>query len=1090
MIILALLWQLSVTRVYADDTCTFMTTANDIPPNIVILLDNGASMEEIVWHSGNLTQTAYDNSLNYTPVLVPESQSDIVQTSTGNGFYRDKGYSVKVSGGKYYLVEIPDDLVVANHLYSRLADGDGKNPIWTINGRTITLPAVPSSSSVEGVIDKAANFRFSKNYLNWIFFGPYSGDGSDLPNKTRFYYAKKALMTIAKMAANQASFSIYNFTANANGATNVQPLGLVVNTPLAANPEYNTLNSSYVNNINNMGTVTYSPLAEGLASIGGYYGSPSSGVVGYYCQKSFALIVSPGLSSEDKSPAAGSSPGSFSDYDNDNSGIIDGITEGYLKENNDVYKISLNQNGTSYLDDVACYLYKNDIVDYQPGFQNIRTYTVGFMGDKVGNLFLINTSNNGNGIFNIYDTTHKDYGKYHYVAQSPEELAASLLDAVNDIIAQTNSFTAPVVPVTRTTSGNRIYMAFFKPDKDNFWEGNVTKFGLSTSLSIIDKNENPATYPNGAIIDGAVPYWQTKDWANPDKTVYIHYNNRKIYTYLGTSADLTDSTNAFNSSNVTSTHMGISNLPTKDIIDYIRGADIFDQDKDNVFNENRSVITGDVLHSEPLVIHYRNYDGSAKSYVFFGSNDGMLHAVKDVNMDSNGNEIQSVDDGKEEWAFIPPDLLPKLKYIIEGTSHQYFVDSSPKAYFKDDNNDGIIDRDRGEKIILVCGERGGGSGYFALDITIPDSPRFSWRIDNVINPNIPVPNTIISDLGQSWSEPQFGLVKNDSNDITGIPVMFIGGGYSSNNSYGKSILMIKVLTGEVLRTFKNDSSITTMNYSIPSNVLAVDSNDNGFIDKIYVGDLGGQLWRLGKFTDFTFPDCDETYNNWVAQNIFIADSLHTRLFYYPPSITLERGYDLLFIGTGDRENSCATTTYDKFYCIRDKHTPTTYYESDLVDITNPLSIKPSLDNLSSDVNNDGRLDQGWFIQLAAGEKVLAENSVFYKTVYFTTFTPDTDPCVPGGDGRVYALHYKTSGSVIDFDKDGTKDRSVLIGGGIPSKTVMVISDTLVPTKMLISVGSTNPNDLSYSFAAGVISIDPLAPDANFLYRWWRDLTNF
>ena len=61
MIIFALLCQLAVVRTYADDTCTFMTTANDIPPNIVILLDNGASMEEIVWHSG------YNNSVDYTP---------------------------------------------------------------------------------------------------------------------------------------------------------------------------------------------------------------------------------------------------------------------------------------------------------------------------------------------------------------------------------------------------------------------------------------------------------------------------------------------------------------------------------------------------------------------------------------------------------------------------------------------------------------------------------------------------------------------------------------------------------------------------------------------------------------------------------------------------------------------------------------------------------------------------------------------------------------------------------------------------------------------------------------------------------------
>ena len=90
---------------------------------------------------------------------------------------------------------------------------------------------------------------------------------------------------------------------------------------------------------------------------------------------------------------------------------------------------------------------------------------------------------------------------------------------------------------------------------------------------------------------------------------------------------------------------------------------------------------------------------------------------------------------------------------------------------------------------------------------------------------------------------------------------------------------------------------------------------------------------------------------------------------------------------------------------------------------------------------------------------------------------------------MYAMQYKTTGNVLDFNKDGTKDRSAAIGGGIPSKTVMVITDTLVPAKMLISVGSTNPDGESESFAAGVIGIDPLAPDANFLYRWWRDLTN-
>lgn len=1071
----------------ADDTCTFMSTANDIPPNIVILLDNGAEMEQIVWHS------SYSNSTDYTPN--PTTKIDIVQISSGNGFYRSKGYSIVVSGSKYYLVEVPDDLNVADHAYSRMADGTGKDPIWTINGKTITLPAVPSASvDSYGIKDNATYFRYSANYLNWIFYstgtGAYTGNGSDLPRYSRFYFAKKALMTIAKMAANQANFSIYNFTANANGASNVQPLGLVVNTPLAADPANNTLQSNYINNVNNMGTVIYSPLAEGLASIGGYYASPSSHIAGYYCQKNFALVVSPGMSSEDQSPAAGSSPSTFSDYDKDNSLI----GEGKIQEDSTLYTIPVNQNGSTYLDDVADYLYNHDIVGYQPGFQNINTYTVGFMGDHISNLFLINTSNNGNGNSNLYDSGNKDYAKYHYVAQDPDQLATALLAAVNDIISQTNSFTAPVVPVTRTTSGNRIYMAFFKPEKSNFWEGNITKFGLSSDLVIVDKNGSAATYPNGAMIEGAQPYWQSKDWATNGKNNYILNSNRKIYTYLGSSKDLTSSTNAFNTSNITATNLGNPTHTAAVIINYIRGADVFDENKNLITTENRSVITGDVLHSEPLVFHYTySSDGSYNSYVFFGSNDGMLHAVKDsvVTKNTSGSYTET-NYGQESWAFIPPDLLPKLKNIIEGVGHQYLVDSSPKAYFIDHNNNGIIDT--GDQVILVCGERKGGSSYFALDITDPESPKYLWRIDRANSPTsggspiVPNPDYVITSLGQSWSEPQFGLVKTSSTDTAGTPVLFIGAGQqvpSDTTGKGKAVLAVKALTGEVLKTF----SATTMGY-VPGNVLAVDVNDNGFVDKVYVGDLSSQMWRLDNastscgigFDPSKYLEC-ENINNWSAQTVFVADTTHARKFYYPPTLTLEYGYDLLFFGTGDRDNACSSTTSDRFYSVKDMHGTAAYGESDLVDITStPLTDAQSLDNSTS-------TNKGWYYQLASGEKVLAENTVYFSTVYFTTFKPDTsDLCVPGGISSVYAMQYKTGGTVLDMNHDGTKDVSLIIGGGIPSKPVMVITDT--KTSMLISVGSTNPEDNSQSVNAGVINMAPLTPDKNFFYRWWRELTNY
>ena len=1161
--------------VLADDTCVFMVTADDIPPNIVILLDNGAAMEEIIWHP------AYDSSIDYTPNVVP--QSDVVENgvATGNGFFNDNGYSIYITGGKYYLVDIPTNMVVADHSFRLEADGDGRDPIWTINSQMLTLPAEPSTVVVDEVIDNATNFRYSKNYLNWLFFsGNYAGDGTDLPDKSRFYYAKKAIMTVAKISANQANFSIYNFTSNADGASNVQPLGLVVNTPLAPIPEDNTLDSSFVNNVNNMGSVTYSPLAEGLARVGGYYGSPSSGVVGYYCQKNFAIVVSPGKSSEDLAAATQSSPANLGDFDDDNS--AGGIGEGNIKEDANTYSIPVNLNGSTYLDDVAAYLYSNDIVDYQDGFQNVMTYTIGFMGDHLGNLFLKNTSNNGNGNLNLYDTTHEEYGKYHYEAQNPNALSSVLLAAIKDILSATSSFTAPVVPVTRTTSGNRIYMAFFKPNESNFWEGNVTKFGISDSNEIIDKNGNPATWSNGAIKEDAEPYWQTKDWADTSKSNYLYHENRVIYTYIGFSKDLTESSNEFadDNPNLTAAVLGNPSNTAAEIINYVRGADVFDEDTNGVTAENRAVITGDVLHSEPAVVQYNFADNTSKTMVYFGANDGMLHAVLDIidpNINSSNDETSY---GTEAWAFIPPDQLHRLKDLVEGATHQYYVDSSPKAYFHDVDKDGLVDSVDGDKIILVCGERKGGASYFALDVTDPMAPQFLWRIDrsnsetgileltdiyinnggsfqdgdplriwkgyptwgpeiaayvdgtmtgNLLrydNGTVPFngglwvgnlttetyqdwaddgvcptpfiwglitsittadPDVIIAELGESWSEPQFGLVKTFDGDTTGTPVFFIGGGYSSDNSAGKAVAAIDVFTGGVVKMF---AGFTGMDYSMPSTVAVIDADNNGFVDKVYVGDLGGQMWRFGKFTDASdnpleFPDCDENIMNWTAQILFVSGATHQK-FYYPPAVTLEHGYDLVFMGTGDREDACNPATSDKFYAVKDAHEDVTFYETDLVNVTDPAATVPNLDNENGDVDLNGNVDQGWFIQLAAGEKVLAENTVFYKTAYMTTFTPNDDPCLPGGVGKIYALEYKTGAAVLDFDNNGTPERSIDIGGGIPSKVVTVITDS-GGFKLFISVGSTNPDANSETFDAGVVSVDPLSPNNNFFYMWWREV---
>jgi len=667
------------------------------------------------------------------------------------------------------------------------------------------------------------------------------------------------------------------------------------------------------------------------------------------------------------------------------------------------------------------------------------------------------------------------------VAQEQNEVE----DIGSHILSETSTFMGPVVPAAKTISGDKIYMAFFKPGKGNFWEGNVAKYGILSDSRIVDANGDPATRPNGAMRDDAVPYWSTIDWADVTKNNYIHNSNRNIYTYL-TSLIRFESSNA----NLTATILGSPIKSKSDIINYVRGADILDEDGDSDFTENRSIITGDVLHSQPSMFQYRNADGTSKTMIYFGANDGMLHAVLDVT-ESSGAPPTVTSHGTEEWAFIPPDQLPHLKEMIEGVDHQSYVDATPRIYFKDMDGDGVVDSDHGDKVVLICGERKGGSGYFALDVTDPSSPQYLWRINRYDDSGFgwAAPTTVIAELGETWSEPQFGVVKTTDEDTVGTPVCFVGGGYSSDSSSGKAVIAVNVLTGAVVKKFS-----TGMNYSFPSSVLVIDENDNGFVDKVYVGDIGGQMWRFSSFTDgggnsLAFPSCNENIHSWTGQVFFKTDHNNSGKFFYPPSVTLEKGYDMVFMGTGDRENACCNhrnnacsfTGPDIIAAVKETHSLTTIIgKTDLADVTDKRATPSDLP-----------AGKGWYIRLvddggnAVGEKVLAEGMVFYKTFYITTFTPNNDPDVPGGDGKLYALSYLTGAAVLDFNKDSNLERMVNIGKGILSKPVALVTRT--ETKLLISVSGENPGTASPSLGAGVKHIDPLLPPANLFVRFWREI---
>ena len=226
-------------------------------------------------------------------------------------------------------------------------------------------------------------------------------------------------MSVAKLTANKAKFAIYAFTSNSNGATNVQPLGLVVNEPLADDPANNTLDPNFVNNLNNLGTVTYSPLAEGLTSIGGYYNSLLIPRRRQLLREELLLSwCRPDYPPRTRARPAGSMPSSFSDYDGD------GGTEGqHPRKGLGTYIIPKNLNGSTYLDDVAYYLFRTTWSATNPDSRTCGPTPSGSWAiwpQPVPDQHLQQRERQEESL----RPTDKYYGKYHFVAEEPERTGA------------------------------------------------------------------------------------------------------------------------------------------------------------------------------------------------------------------------------------------------------------------------------------------------------------------------------------------------------------------------------------------------------------------------------------------------------------------------------------------------------------------------------------------------------------------------------------------------------------------------------------------------------------------------------------------
>jgi type IV pilus assembly protein PilY1 len=811
----------------------------------------------------------------------------------------------------------------------------------------------------------------------------------------------------------------------------------------------------------------YSNAAFTITNQNGPYGSPITAD----CQLSFVIVITNGDTDGDANPKLGAVIG-----DRDGDGLEPGAYG----------------SGTHYLDDVAKYLYDTDLSPLS-GTQRVVTHAIQVFSPFKD--LVSRATNNQHG-----------HGSY-LLAASANELSQALLTVIANIVLETDTaFVAPVVPVSpdnRTYSGSRVYLGFFKPiSKNAFWHGNLKKFGIDSTGAVVDKNGAAATNADGSFKAGAISYWTTiadgGSVENGGTGEVLAKRNlttspRALYTYNDTAADanLTATANAFTTSNgwLAPGKLGVLTSTEKDqIINFVHGRDAYDEDADTDTTETRATSTteawilGDILHSKPVIVNYQTYPFTPtnesdcllnKSLIFVGANDGMLHAFRDC-------------DGSEAWGFVPPDGLRNLQYLSSQT-HMYFVDGSPSIYTYDADKDGVIET--GDRVILLVGERRGGGQdvapatgfYYALDVTDPVAPRYLWRISNA--------DAAYTELGETWSDPQITTIKiGTSTKIVAV----IGAGYDnlgedarsgavqvSADLKGRGIYVVEIATldgsgvpvftgsGTKVWGYTNGATTTTtthadMDYSIPSSVAVVDTDSNGYADRLYVGDAGGNMWR--------FDIGDTITANWTGRHIFSANPGSGgatdvgRKIFYRPSVVPESGYTMLLFGSGDREHPLNTGLVDRIYAVKDRGQTSPKHESDMVDVTtDTLQVSTDSALIASTLAALDSQD-GWYIKLDvnSGEKVLAPALTFFSA-YFTTYSPNIvaspDPCAPGnlGTGRIYVLNYKTGEAVVDYDSSNNgisttntramnasgqvllrSDRVQTLGSGIPSGVVPII----------------------------------------------------
>ena len=439
---------------------------------------------------------------------------------------------------------------------------------------------------------------------------------------------------------------------------------------------------------------------------------------------------------------------------------------------------------------------------------------------------------------------------------------------------------------------------------------------------------------------------------------------------------------------------------------------------------------------------------SRRPMVYVGANDGMLHAIDGRVADETSENFEQekiLYTGREEWAFIPSMVMPRLHELTDPDYvHNYFVDGSPRtidAYFE---RPGSNQPSWGSVLVGILG--GGGSGIFAIDVTDPDeefnADNFLWEYSSADD----------GDFGFSMSQPAT-VAMND-----GKFRVIVGNGYNSASNRA-SLFILDVSDGSKIKEITTSAPVNQGPNGLSSPV-PVDVNGDRVVDVVYAGDLLGNLWK--------FDVSNKQPNQWGVELLFTAEGPSGELqpITSRPTITGHPSGDVMVLfGTGRyfavNDQVLPPLDIDRdvytFYGIRDSGSGTVS-RADLLaqEITNEDPYSPDDPAMFRETSRyepeEGTEPAGWYLDLVSPvegkqtERVVVEPVMVGESVVFVTLVPSEEPCSFGGDGWVMVMNALTGqqseGPILDTNRDGEINDADDPAAGIRS-TVGILSKPAV-----------------------------------------------